>query len=46
MAGTAHAAQIDLRFGDLAREILDFRVGAGPGQFAATIKVRGERQSG
>jgi hypothetical protein len=25
-----HAAQIDLRFGDPAREVLDFRVSAGP----------------
>ena len=31
MAGISHAAQIDLRFGDLAREVLGFRVGVGPG---------------
>ena len=31
MAGISHAAQVDLRFGDLAREVLGFRVGAGPG---------------
>ena len=31
MAGISHAAQIDLRFGDLVREVLDFRVGVGPG---------------
>ena len=34
MARITHAAQIDLRFGDLAREFLDFGVGAGPGNFA------------
>jgi hypothetical protein len=34
MARVTHAAQIDLRFGDLACELLDFRVGAGPGNFA------------
>ena len=34
MAGISHAAQIDLRFGDLARELLDFRVGIGPGDLA------------
>ena len=34
MAGISHAAQIDLRFGDLAREVLGFRVGAGPGNLA------------
>jgi hypothetical protein len=27
----AHAAQIDLRFGDAARELLGFLVSAGPG---------------
>jgi hypothetical protein len=31
MACIAHAAQIDLRFGNAARELLDLRVGAGPG---------------
>ena len=31
MARIAHAAQIDLRFGDAARELLGFRVSAGPG---------------
>ena len=31
MAGISHATQIDLRFGDLARKVLGFRVGAGPG---------------
>ena len=31
MAGISHAAQIDLRFGDLTREVFGFRVGAGPG---------------
>ena len=31
MACMAHAAQIDLRFGDAARELLGFRVGPGPG---------------
>ena len=34
MAGISHPAQIDLRFGDLAREVLGFRVGAGPGNLA------------
>ena len=34
MAGISHAAQIDLRFGDLAREFLGFRVGAWPGNLA------------
>jgi hypothetical protein len=27
MAGISHAAQIDLRFGDVASELLDFRIG-------------------
>jgi hypothetical protein len=27
----AHAAQVDVRFGDAARELLGFRVGNGPG---------------
>jgi hypothetical protein len=31
MARIAHAAQIDLRFGDAARELLGFRVSAVPG---------------
>ena len=31
MACKAHAAQIDLRFGNAARELLGFRVSAGPG---------------
>ena len=31
MACVPHAAQIDLRFGDLARELLGFRISAGPG---------------
>jgi len=30
MACIAHAAQIDLRFGDATRQLLDFRVSAGP----------------
>ena len=34
MARITHAAQIDLRFGDLARELLDFRVGVRPGDLA------------
>ena len=34
MARIPHTAQIDLRFGDLARELLGFRVGVGPGNFA------------
>jgi hypothetical protein len=33
-ARIAHTAQIDLRFGDLAREVLDLRVGVGPGNLA------------
>jgi len=31
MARIAHAAQIDLRFGDAARELLGFHISAGPG---------------
>jgi len=34
MARIAHAAQIDLRCGDFARELLGFRVGVGPGDLA------------
>lgn len=34
VARIKHAAQIDLRFGDLARKLLDFRVGVRPGNFA------------
>ena len=34
MARIAHAAQIDLRCGDFARELLGFRVSAGPGDLA------------
>jgi hypothetical protein len=34
MAGISHAAQIDLRFGDVARELLDFRIGVGSGNLA------------
>ncbi len=34
MARITHTAQIDLRFGDPAREFLDFSVGVGPGNFA------------
>ena len=34
MARIPHAAQIDLCFGDAARELLDFRIGVGPGNFA------------
>jgi hypothetical protein len=34
MARIAHAAQIDLRFGDAARELLGFRVSVGPGNLA------------
>ena len=33
MARIAHTTQIDLRFGDAARELLGCRVGAGPGDF-------------
>jgi hypothetical protein len=31
MACRAHAVHVDLRFGDAARELLGFRVSAGPG---------------
>jgi len=31
MARIAHTAQIDLRFGDAARELLGSHVGTGPG---------------
>jgi hypothetical protein len=34
MAGTSHAAQIDLRFGDLTREVLGFSVSVGPSDLA------------
>jgi hypothetical protein len=34
MARIAHAAQIDLGFGDLTRELLGFRVSPGPGDLA------------
>ncbi len=34
MPRITHAAQIDLRFGDFARALLGFRVGAGPGDLA------------
>ena len=34
MTCITHAAQIDLRFRDSAREFMDFRVGAGAGNFA------------
>jgi hypothetical protein len=34
MARITHAAQIDLRFGDLACEVQDFRVAARPGDLA------------
>jgi hypothetical protein len=34
MARIAHPAQIDLCFGDSAREFMDFSVGAGPGDLA------------
>jgi hypothetical protein len=34
MACVTHAPQIDLRFGDPARQFLDFGVGACPGNFA------------
>ena len=34
MARIAHAAQLDLRFSDLARELLGFRFSAGPGDLA------------
>jgi hypothetical protein len=34
MARITHAAQIDLRFGDLARKLLGFRAGVGPGNLA------------
>jgi hypothetical protein len=37
MAGVTHAAQIDLRFGDPARESLDFGVGVCPGNFARAL---------
>jgi len=32
LAGITHAAQIDLRFGDLASECLEFDVGGRPGK--------------
>jgi len=34
MARVTHPAQIDLCFGGLAREFLDFGAGVGPGDFA------------
>jgi hypothetical protein len=34
MAGMSHAAQIGLRFGDLTRKILGFRISVGPGNLA------------
>jgi hypothetical protein len=34
IAHKPHAAHIDLRFGDLARELLGFRVGVGRGDLA------------
>ena len=34
MAGISHAAQIDLRFGDVARAVLGFRVSVGSGDLA------------
>ena len=34
IAGISHAAQIDLRFGDSARELFGFRVGARAGDLA------------
>ena len=34
MARVTHAAQIDLRFGDPARELLGFSAGVCPGNFA------------
>src|SRR5262245_17498493 len=34
MAGISHSAQIDLRFADLAREVLGFGVSVGPGDLA------------
>ena len=34
MAGISYAAQIDLRFGDLTREVLGLRVSVGPGNLA------------
>ena len=34
MAGKSHPAQIDLRFGDLEREVLGFRGSAGAGNLA------------
>jgi hypothetical protein len=33
MARTSHPPQINLSFRDFARELLDFRVRAGPGNF-------------
>jgi hypothetical protein len=37
MARVTHAAQIDLRFGDAACEFMEFRVGAGPGNFPSEL---------
>ena len=34
MTRVAHAANVDLRLGDAARDFVDFGVGAGPGNFA------------
>jgi hypothetical protein len=34
MARITHAAQIDLRFGDLARKLLNFHASVGPGNLA------------
>jgi hypothetical protein len=31
MSGISRASKIDLRFGDLARAVVGFRVGVGPG---------------
>ena len=52
MARSTHAAQIDLRLGDLAGELLHFRVGIGAGDFAApaprrlpTIPIGMDRQA-
>jgi hypothetical protein len=34
MSGISHASKIDLRFGNLTREVLGFRVSPGPGNLA------------
>ena len=46
MARIAHAAQIDLRFGDAARELLGFRVSAGPGLHLLLIRLEWNKREG